>query len=121
MTDGATVLSEVGAGRYDATLFTMTSDIIDPLEVIGFYVDLNALWTGGETAEVATLLEAAKQAVDKQTRSDLYARIQQIVYADRSLVVLGYQPWVWAWRTDVVGFEVPMTGVPWLADTGFRE
>lgn len=119
--DGATVLSEVGAGRYDATLFTMTSDIIDPLEVIGYYVDLNALWTGGETAEVATLLEEAKQAVDQQSRSDLYARIQQVVYDDRSLVVLGYQPWVWAWRTDVVGFEVPMTGVPWLADTGFRE
>lgn len=118
--DGSAVLSQVAAGNYDATMFTMTSDIVDPAEVIGFYLDLNALWTGGETDEVSKLLKEAIQEPDEAARRDLYGQIQQVVLKDRSLVVLGYQPWIWAMQEDVVGFDLPPTGVPWLADVGFR-
>lgn len=118
--DGSAGLSQVAAGDYDASLFGMTSDILDPSEVIAFYVALNALWTGGETKQVGKLLEAAKQEADEDARAELYGEIQRIVFEDRSLIVLNYQPWTWAMREDVVGFDLPPTGVPWLADVGFR-
>jgi peptide/nickel transport system substrate-binding protein len=118
--DGATLLSESAAGNYDATINMMTSDILDPSEVVGFYLDLDGMWTGGETIRTRKLLDAAKQEADDSTRRDLYHQIQRIVYDDRSLITLGYQPWIWAARDDVVGFDVPMTGIPWFADAGFR-
>jgi peptide/nickel transport system substrate-binding protein len=119
--DASAQLSEVAAGNYDATMSALTSDILDPSEVIGFYLDLNALWTGGETTRIRTLLAAANQEPDTEARGAIYRQIQHIVFEDRSLVTLGYQPWIWAMRDEVVGFDVPMTGVPWLADAGFRE
>lgn len=119
--DTSAVLSQVSAMKYEASMFGMSSDIVDPSEVIGFYLDLDALWTGGETTQVRKLLKAAKQEADTETRRDLYAQIQKIVYDDRSLVVLDYQPWIWAMQENVVGFDLAPTGVPWLADVGFRD
>lgn len=118
--DNSAHIAEVAGGDYTASMFSMTSDIVDPLEVIGFYLDLDALWTGGETTRIRELFDAAKQEEDEGRRRDLYHRIQQIVYDDRSLVTLGYTPWLWAMTDTLVGFDLPPTGVPWLGDAGFR-
>ncbi|GAB3600739.1 ABC transporter substrate-binding protein [Microbacterium tumbae] len=113
--DGSALLGEVSAGNYDATLFGMTSDIVDPSEVVGFYIDLNGLWTGGVVEEVTSIYEQAKRAGDPAEAESLYGELQRIVAEDRSLITIDYRPWVWAMRDGVTGFDLPPIGVPWYA------
>jgi peptide/nickel transport system substrate-binding protein len=118
--DPSAIVAEVAAGNYEASLFGLTSDIVDPSEIVGFYLDLDALWTGADTTELSALFDTVKREPDEAAREDLYQQIQEVVLEERGLVPLSYRPWVWAMNEDVVGFDLAPTGVPWFADVGFR-
>ena len=90
----------------------------EPSEVVGVYLSLDGLWSGGPTDEVGRLYSAAKQEPDEDKRRDLYEQVQKAVFDDRALVTLDYRPWNWAMQENVVGFDRPPTGVPWFAYVG---
>jgi peptide/nickel transport system substrate-binding protein len=116
--DGATVLEQLVAGEYDMSLFAITSDVVEPSEVVAFHVELDAFFTGAETDEVADILDKAVTEPDDEVRGELYSEMQQLVANDRHLIALDYRPWVWAMSDTVVGLDLPPTGIPWLADVG---
>jgi ABC-type transport system substrate-binding protein len=90
-----------------------------PSEVVAFYEELEAFFTGAETDEVADILDRAIAEPDEAARGELYSEMQQLVASERNLIALDYRPWVWAMSDTVVGYDLPLTGIPWLADVGF--
>jgi peptide/nickel transport system substrate-binding protein len=119
--DSAAVFEQLLAGKFDASLFGITSDIVEPSEVVAFYKELSAFFTGAETDEVDRIFDKALTEPDDDARGELYAEMQQLVANDRSLITLDYRPWVWAMKDTVAGYDLPPTGIPWLADVGFSE
>jgi peptide/nickel transport system substrate-binding protein len=110
---------QLAAGKYEASLFGITSDIVDPSEVQGFYLGLDSFWTFAPKTEMQKVFDQALTEPDEAMREQLYDKLQQMVAMENNLVVLDYRPWVWSMRDSVAGFDLAPTGVPWLADVGF--
>jgi peptide/nickel transport system substrate-binding protein len=117
--DANALYAQLAAGKYQSSLFGITSDIVDPSEVQGFYLGLDSFWTFAPKTEMQKVFDQALNALETAKRAQLYGKLQQMVAAENNLVVLDYRPWVWAMRDNVIGFDLAPTGVPWLADVGF--
>jgi peptide/nickel transport system substrate-binding protein len=116
--DEASLLEQVSGGEFEATLFGLTSDIVEPSEVTAFYVGLEGFWTGADTTRISQLLEEANAEPNTQKRQQRYYEIQQIVAEQKELLPLDYRYWIWGMQNDVSGFELSPTGVPWFGGTG---
>ncbi|MBS1678400.1 MAG: ABC transporter substrate-binding protein [Actinobacteria bacterium] len=120
--DESALIAQLQAGKYDAALGgALSSDIVDPSELASFWPATNALNTFGDTETVARLAEEASTATDESVRRQKYFEIQEAVDKEKALVTLDYHPFVWAMQSNVTGFDVNSTGVPWLAEAGFTE
>jgi peptide/nickel transport system substrate-binding protein len=117
--DANSLYAQLAAGKYQSSLFGITSDIVDPSEIQGFYLGLDSFWTFAPKAATQKVFDQALATLDAKKRAQLYAKLQQMVATENNLVVLDYRPWVWAMRDNVTGFDLAPTGVPWLADVGF--
>lgn len=117
--DANSLYAQLAAKKYEASLFGITSDIVDPSEVQGFYLGLDSFWTYAPAAQTQKVFDQALTETNTAKRAQLYDRLQEMVAAENNLVVLDYRPWVWATRSNVTGFDLAPTGVPWLADVGF--
>lgn len=117
--DPNALYAQLAAGKYESSLFGITSDIVDPSEVQGFYLGLDSFWTFAPKAAMQKVFDQALTELNNGKRARLYAKLQQMVVTENNLVVLDYRPWVWAMRDNVAGFDLAPTGVPWLADVGF--
>ena len=120
--DESGLIAQSQSGKYDAALGgALSSDIVDPSELASFWPPTNALNTFGNTETVAKLSEEASTTTDEKVRRQKYYEIQEVVDKEKALITLDYHPFVWATQSDVTGFDVNSTGVPWLAETGFTE
>lgn len=117
--DESALLEQISNFDYEAAVFGLTSDIIEPSEVTSFYIDLEGYWTGADTTRMEKLLAAAIAEPNPAERRDIYYEIQQMVAEQKEIIPLDYRYWLWAMQDDVAGFEVSATGVPWFANAGF--
>jgi peptide/nickel transport system substrate-binding protein len=120
--DESGLIAQLQAGKYDMALGgALSSDIVDPSELSSFWPATNALNTFGDTETVGKLAEEASASTDEKARRQKYYEIQEVVDKEKALITLDYHPFVWAMQSNVTGFEVNVTGVPWLAEAGFTE
>ena len=120
--DESGLIAELQSGKYDAALGGgLSSDIVDPSELASFWPATEGLYTHGNPAKVARLAEEAGTATNESERRKRYYEIQEVVAAEGAIVPLDYHPFVWAMQSNVTGFNVNVTGVPWLGEAGFTE
>lgn len=120
--DESGLIAQLQAGNFDLTLGgALSSDIVDPSELASFWPPTNGLYTFGDTETVAKLTEEATTTTDESVRKQKYYEIQEVVDKEKALVTLDYHPFVWAMQSDITGFDVNSTGIPWLAEAGFTE
>lgn len=106
--------------NYDMFLYYVTTDIMDPHQLITFVTDdrIDANFEDEQLTEWAT---QGAQATDQNERMDLYADIQQRVSDQAIIAPLYYSDSVFAVADDVQGFEVSTTGSYSLAETWMSE
>jgi peptide/nickel transport system substrate-binding protein len=119
--DESALISQLEAGKYDAYFLYLSSDIVDPSELASYYPATDAQFTSGKTAEVEKLAAQANAATNEGERRQLYYKMQEVVNKEKAFVTVDYRPFVWAMQSNVVGFDVNATGVPWLAEAGFTK
>jgi peptide/nickel transport system substrate-binding protein len=120
--DESALISELSAGKYDAALGGGTSsDIVDPSELASFWPATEGLYTHGSTAKISQLAEEADTATSEAERKKRYYEIQEVAAAEKAVLPIDYHPFVWAMQSKVTGFDINVTGIPWLGEAGFTE
>lgn len=120
--DESAMNSILPAGKFDAALGLLASNIVDPSELSSFYPATEALYTfAANSPEIAKLEAEAVSAPNESVRGQKYTAIQQSVEKEKALIALDYRPFVWAMQSNVTGFQVGVTSDPWLGETGFTE
>jgi peptide/nickel transport system substrate-binding protein len=84
-----------------------------------FYNATEGFYSGADTAETTKLTEQATTNVSAAKRDEIWQQMQEIIEKEQYLLPVTYSPFIWALNEDVSGFTVPLTGLLWLADTGF--
>ena len=91
-----------------------TNDIIDPDEVVTFGVDVeagaNSFNTGWSDPEATQLANDARSETDEAKRTEMYKRIQEIVYEQTPYLPVNYPPFRYASGKWVTGFAVSPLG-----------
>ncbi|MBS1677934.1 MAG: ABC transporter substrate-binding protein [Actinobacteria bacterium] len=106
-------------GDFEMTIEGVSTDIVDPSEMAGLYIGLNAFFTQGSNATMEKLLGKAAIEPDKAKVAQLYQEMQEYVAEEKELISLSYKPWVWGVREDVVGFRLSAVGLPIFMNAGF--
>lgn len=114
--DQSALLQGLQDGDFDITLYFVTSDIVDPSELAGFYVATGGLFTGTDTKGLAQLAATADRQERPTERSDAYGRLARAIQSEHSFVPLVLEPYVWGRSTTVGGFAVSPTGSLELGD-----
>jgi peptide/nickel transport system substrate-binding protein len=113
-----TQYSQVQNGDYEMAWGYMTSDILDPSELVSYAAQSDggssAVWTFYKSDEVDSLAHKGLAELDAAKRADIYTKLQQIVFADAPYLWLYWTPAVSALRDNVKGFRVLPTGNYWL-------
>ncbi len=101
-------------GEYGLGERYWTNDIIDPDEVVTFGVDVeagaNSFNTGWSDPEATSLANKARSEIDEAKRTEMYNRIQEIVYDQTPYLPVNYPPFRYASGTWVRGFAVSPLG-----------
>ena len=118
--DQAAQLEKYDKGDYTMTMTGMTSDILDPSELVSYYVVSEGFTTGVDTRSVAVLATQAEREADDAKRGELYRQLQQEVHDKYSFVPLQFAPWVYGISDAIEGFAVNGTGIPDLSVVGKR-
>ena len=119
--DISSVLENMAAGKFDAVTDYGYWATPSPVENVAFYNVSEGIYTGAPTDKTTELTEAAMSEPNEQKRADYWHQIQQIVAAEKRFLPVAYMPYLWALHSDISGFVVNATGLPWFADAGFSE
>ena len=114
--DPNTLSKRIETAPYDYQISTsyMTSDIIDPDELVSFAMAGNggteAIWTLYNNKTVNSLAAAGAASPDRAQRQKIYAQLSRIHHDDAPLVFLYHKPSVTLLSPAVQGFKVLPTG-----------
>lgn len=101
-------------GNYEMALSYVTTDIIDPDELVGFIAvgtgGVHALYTRYNNPKLNKLATKAAGTFKKAQRQKMYTKIQQMVAHDSPVVPLVYPPFAYVVSSDVHGFDVHTVG-----------
>jgi peptide/nickel transport system substrate-binding protein len=105
---------------YEISHSYWTMDIADPDELAQFALDPtsggHSFNTGYDNAQVIDLIHKAQKTFDTDERQKLYSQIQSQAAGDAFMAFLYYQPFPYARRAAVGGFQVLPTGSYHLED-----
>jgi peptide/nickel transport system substrate-binding protein len=108
--DPASASERAMRGDYDMFYVSMTSDIIDPDELMAIPLapsgGVNALFTNYKNDELDSLIRQAARTIDTSERARLYEQIQRMYREDAVVVPLFYPYSRTAVRARVKGFKV---------------
>lgn len=102
------------AMNYQITSTGWTMDISDPDELLTFALDpenggTHAFYTNYNNPTVVAAVRAGQSNSDPAARQKSYSTVQKLV-ADEAMMVFAYNaPYIYAWRSNVTGFEVTPT------------
>lgn len=112
--DDATALAKTQSPNYDMALGYMTSDIVDPDELMSFAIvphgGTNAIWTYYLNPQVDKLAAQAAAITDRTKRQALYDQINTIHHDDAPMIFLYRTPSLSVTGSKVQGFKVLPTG-----------
>lgn len=113
-----TLAQQVQNGDYQFAQQYMTSDSLDPSELIAYAAQSdggsNAAYSGYKNPKVDALARQGLTEADEAKRRATYKQLQELVFADAAMLWLYWTPAVTALRSDVHGFQVLPTGNYWL-------
>lgn len=109
------------SGDYEITIEGISTDIIDPSELAGYYSGTAGFFTQADTSAMEKLTAEAAVEPDKAKLQEIYSEIQQHVADEREMITLAYTPWIWALHDEVIGFQLNPMGLPLFVDAGFSE
>lgn len=113
-----TQAQQVQNGDYQFAQAYMTSDILDPSELVAYAAQsdggYNAAFSSYKNREVDALARQGLTETDEAKRRDVYKQLQKLVFADAAMLWLYWTPAVTALRSNVHGFQVLPTGNYWL-------
>jgi peptide/nickel transport system substrate-binding protein len=112
--DDATALAKTQSPNYDMSIGYMTSDIVDPDELMSFAIvphgGTNAIWTYYQNPLVDKLAAQAAAITDRAKRQALYDRINIMHHDDAPMIFLYRTPSLTVSTSKVQGFKVLPTG-----------
>ncbi len=112
--DDATLLAKTQSTNYEMAKGYMTSDIVDPDELMSFAIvphgGTNAIWTYYQNSLVDKLAAQAAAITDRAKRQKLYDQVNTIHHDDAPMIFLYRQPSLSATSNKLQGFKVLPTG-----------
>lgn len=109
-----TQAQQVQNGDYQFAQAYMTSDIMDPSELVGYAAQSdggsNAAYSNYKNPKVDALARQGLTEADEVKRRAIYKQLQELVFADAAMLWLYWTPAVTALRSNVHGFQVLPTG-----------
>lgn len=112
--DASTFQSRSTSKSYEMQMNYMTSDIVDPDELMSFAIVPNggtfAYWTYYQNPTVDKLAAQAAGITDRAQRQKLYDQINAIHHDLAPMIFLNHRPSVTASSAKVQGFKVLPTG-----------
>jgi peptide/nickel transport system substrate-binding protein len=112
--DDATALARTQSKNYELASGYMTSDIVDPDELVSFAMagngGTNAIWTYYNNSTVNSLAARAAGIQDRATRQKLYDQANKIFHDDAPMIFLYQTPSLSLSSAKVQGFKVLPTG-----------
>ncbi len=105
--DSAVVNDRTTAGDYDVRLGGWTNDMIDPDQILTYFVlpeSSGHARTGYSNPEAEELVLAAKVELDPDTRQEMYYKVQALWAEDGPLFYLFSIPYIDALQTNIHGF-----------------
>lgn len=119
--DGSALIAQLSGGDYEATLILLYPSLLDPSNLVGFYLATNGFFTGADISKETKLAKEGQLESDPEKRRQAYYSLQESVGDQRFLITLDYSPYVWAMQDSVAGFASNGIDIPWFADMGFGE
>jgi peptide/nickel transport system substrate-binding protein len=112
--DDATDLAKTQSPNFEISIGYMTSDIVDPDELMSFAVvphgGTNAIWSYYQNPLIDKLGAQAAGILDHQQRQKIYDQMNTIHHDDAPMVFLYRQPSLSVSSSKVQGFRVLPTG-----------
>lgn len=106
---------------YEISHSYWTMDIADPDELVQFAVIPDSggksFLTDYNSKQAQDLAVQAQKTFDPDQRQKLYSQLQEVMASDAFLLPLFYQPFPYAYRNNVGGFQVAPTGLYDLGQT----
>jgi peptide/nickel transport system substrate-binding protein len=116
--EGATQYTDLGLGKYEMAEGYMTSDIIDPSELIAYAgagdEGTNSVWTWYNNKLVDKLASQGLRELNVAKRAAIYTRMQRQIFKDAPYLWLYWSPARTAVRSNVNGYSKLPTGNYWL-------
>ena len=107
--------------NYEISHSYWTMDIADPDELVQFAVIPDSggksFLTNYNSSEAQSLATQAQKTFDPDARQKLYSQLQEVMANDAFIAPLFYQPFPYAYRSNVGGFSVAPTGLYDLGQT----
>ncbi|HET7120872.1 MAG TPA: ABC transporter substrate-binding protein [Solirubrobacterales bacterium] len=119
--EGATLLEKMSEGDYEAGILGLYPNVLDPSENVFFYIATEGLFTKADTTKLSKLAEEGSSVSASSKRQAIYDQIQEEVDKAHYTLTVSYEPWIWGFQDDVVGFEVNPLNIAWFADVGFAK
>ena len=119
--DEAALNEMLETGEYDAALGLYLPAIADPSELSSFYLGFYAPGNGADVAAQTKVVEAGATEMNEAKREADYAKLQEMVIEEESMLVLNYQPVVYPVVEKVTGVEFDPVGNLLLRNAGFSE
>jgi peptide/nickel transport system substrate-binding protein len=112
--DDATALAKTTSPNYEMSIGYMTSDIVDPDELMSFAViphgGTDAIWTYYQNPQVDKLGKQAEAILDRGQRQRIYDQMNAIHHDDAPMIFLYRTPSLSLTTSKVQGFRVLPTG-----------
>lgn len=106
-------------GEFNAFAGGFSSDVIDPDEILGWFMTgyVQETWCHADVSALKPMVEQARVETDPKKRQDLYYQIQKWEHENVYTIGLWYQNNDWGMKKSVQGFWVdPIVGI-WLWET----
>lgn len=118
--EGATQYNDLALGKYEMAEGYMTSDILDPSELVAYAgagdEGSNAVWTFYNNKQVNKLAAKALTQLNPGQRAKTYLQMQRQIWKDAPFLWLYWSPARTAVRNNVHGYSKLPTGNYWLED-----
>lgn len=118
--DSGTSFNMTQKGDYQVYVSYITSDINDDDELASIQADgtgpTAAFFSNYKNDEVTKMLADARATSDKAKRTELYGKVQDVVYHDAYSVPLNFLPYVVGYRNTVKNWRTVTVGWWWLRD-----
>lgn len=112
--DSSAKTEAMKGANFEMTFSYCTTNIVDPDEIIRFVADynggVNAMYSQYNNKEISDLADKAASISDQDKRQEFYTKIQQLWNDDAPSAALFYSPAMYAWTSNVHGFQVYPTG-----------